>query len=375
MIALNSSTRPDENPMKILHLEDSLLDHQLTCKALEPADNFFEIVRVDSLNGFRLAMTSHAFDVVVADYHLPGFTAIDAWNIMPSDRTIPFVLLSGAIGEAAAVRAIQLGMSDYLHKDDVSSIGRVILRAIDVHRIRRAKEAVDRELLDSKSRLAQFANHLQDTIESERASIAREIHDDIGGSLAAVRLDLSWIARHALQLEIVAKTTTAASMVQHALEASQRIMHDLRPAILDQGLFPAAMWLAEQFERRTGIKVEKTGSQIGTNISTDIQLAAYRTIQEAFTNIAKHTNCKLVKLEITDFDNFLTVDIADDGQGFSKEEMLKVKAFGLRGLIERARAVGGWLDISSQPGKGTTIILSVPLRKNAAHNPGKEIDD
>ncbi len=375
MIALNKASCPEGNPIRILHLEDSDLDHRVTCNALRELGQAFEVTQIDSLAEYRRVIADQDFDVVIADYHLPGFTAIDAWHLRPAENPTPFILLSGAIGESAAVAAIQLGFSDYLHKHEVSRIGRVILRAIDVHRVKCEKSIVDLELHESKNRLAQFANHLQDTIEAERASIAREIHDDIGGSLAAIRLDLAWIARHSTDSKVAIKTNTAIEMLQHALEASQRIMHDLRPAILDQGLVPAAAWLADNFEKRTGIRVQRSRSHIASTLPKDIQLTAYRTLQEALTNISKYAKCSLVKLEISDFDGVLTVDISDDGIGFSKPEMLKAKSFGLRGLIERAQAVGGWLDISSLPGRGTTVILSVPLNESGVQHPAKDTHD
>lgn len=375
MIAVNEAPSQAENPMRILHLEDSDLDHQLACNALHDLGQAFVVTRVDSIAEYLRAIVNCDFDVVIADYHLPGFTAIDAWHLKPPRDRTPFILLSGAIGESAAVAAIQLGFSDYVHKIEVGKISRVILRALEVHRVKSEKETLILELHESKNRLAQFANHLQDTIETERAAIAREIHDDIGGSLAAIRLDLAWIARHTSDSTVADKTTTAIEMLQHALEASQRIMRDLRPAILDQGLVPAATWLADSFERRTGIKVQRNYQHTVSALPKDIELTAYRTVQEALTNISKYAQCSLVKLDISDFDGVLTVDIADDGRGFSKTEMQKPRSFGLRGLIERAQAVGGWVDVSSQPGRGTTVILSVPLHNDCVQHLAKESDD
>ncbi len=253
-----------------------------------------------------------------------------------------------------------------MHKDELFKLGRVIQRSVEVRRIALEKEAADLELIESRQRLAQFANHLQETIEVERAAIAREIHDDIGGSLAAIKLDLAWISRHTDEPEIQLHIDAASTMLQHALGASQRIMRDLRPAILDQGFVAAANWLMQSFERRTGIKTVITTTQSAWEHEKDVQLTAYRTVQEALTNISKYAACTQVKLDISDFDGVLTVEISDDGKGFSMVERNKRDAFGLRGLEERARSVGGWLDISSTPGRGTAIILSVPLTEAAA---------
>lgn len=353
--------------MRILHLEDSEMDHQLACKTLKSQGYEAKVIRVDTLRDYSTQLADQPFDIVLADYYLAGFTAMDAWGITPANSIAPFILLSGAIGEAAAVAAIREGMSDFLQKDDLSQLGRVIDRALKAKNAENEKNAAEKDLIESQRRLSKFADHLQDTIEAERASIAREIHDDIGGSLAAIRLDLGWILRHSKDAGVTQRAATATTMLSHALGASQRIMRSLRPAILDQGLAPAALWLVEGFERRNGIRVSFSAALNEESYVKDVQLAAYRTIQEALTNISKYASCGSVRVDLSDFDGVLTVEVVDDGAGFAESERNKDTAFGLRGLAERARAVGGWLDVSSQPGRGTAIILSVPLTQSIPH--------
>lgn len=348
--------------MKILHLEDSVLDHELVVRTLKKAGFDFTIVRVETLEDFLLATGDAMFDLILADYRLPGFTALDAWSALPTaSHRPPFILLSGTIGEAAAVAAIHLGISDYLQKDDLGRLERVIWRTLEVHQSRIAKEIADQELAASEKRLAEFAGHLQAAIERERAAIAREIHDDIGGSLAAVKLDLGWISRHNEHAATQEHLQAATEMLQHAIGASQRIMMNLRPSILDQGLFAAVQWLASSFEKRTGIKTVLRANSEHFSISKSVQLTAYRTAQEALTNASKYADCSLVQIELSDAEGVLTVEVTDNGKGISEVEMHKPQAFGIRGLHERAKTVGGWLDVSTHEGMGTSIILSVPL--------------
>jgi hypothetical protein len=153
-------------------------------------------------------------------------------------------------------------------------------------------------------------------------------------------------------------------MLQHAMDASQRIMMNLRPAILDQGLTPALEWLCRSFERRTGTMVQFTG-EVSTSLNKDIELTAYRTVQEALTNISKHAKCSHVTVDVSDLEQCLTLEVADNGQGLTEQDRQKSNSFGLQGLEERARSVGGWLDISVMPGRGTAIILSIPLSTDA----------
>jgi signal transduction histidine kinase len=357
-----TSTRP----LRILHLEDSLIDHELVRLTLCRSEEHYELNRVETLKEFELLTQTSHFDVILADYRLLGFTALDAWHVLQKQtKPPPFILLSGAIGEPAAVSAIRTGISDYLAKDDLSKLTQVIRRTLEVHRIRQAKETTDIELAHSERRLADFAEHLQMTIEQERAATAREIHDDIGGSLAAIKFDLSWIGRHTDDPVMLEHVTAATEMLQHALEASQRIMMNLRPAILDQGLIAAVRWLATEFSKRTGIETAIHAPPENEVIPKAVQLVAYRTAQEALTNIAKYAGCNQVTIDLSDAENVLTLEIKDNGKGISSEELKKPKAFGIRGLQERAKTVGGWLDVSTHRKVGTSIILSVPLSTNS----------
>lgn len=363
MIAPNSTTSFQGLTVHVLHLEDSDADHALVARALRRDLPGCRLDRVDTLADFQSRLHSSTYDVILADYRLAGFTALQAWDYVRSRQvSTPFILVSGAIGESAAVEAIHSGMSDYVSKGELQRLGRVVQRALAIEAARTSEARALAELASSERRLAALADHLQTAIESERAAIAREIHDDIGGALAAVRLDLAWISRHSKGPDLHSHIGAAEEMLQHALGASQRIMMDLRPAILDQGLVAALQWLAAGFERRTGARVRWTSAvNEATVFGKGIQLTAYRTAQEAFTNISKYAKCKNVLVDLSDSEGVLTLEIQDDGKGIQDVDLENPTAFGLRGLRERAKAAGGWLDISSQPGKGTAIILSIPL--------------
>ena len=356
------SPTPDKRFVRILHLEDSRVDHALVKFALQRSQLASEVVLVDTLEDFRRELLSAHYDIVLADYHLPGFTGMDAWDeVRTMKLEIPFVILSGAIGETAAVDVMHRGVSDYLLKDSMHRLSHVIERAIEISETRRAKAAADAELAESRRRLAELAEHLQTSIEQERADIAREIHDDIGGSLAAVKLDLAWVGRHVEPGDVQRHLGSAMEMLQHALGASQRIMMNLRPPILDQGLVAAVLWLGSGFERRTGLRVVVRRSSETLDVPRELQLVAYRTAQEAMTNVAKHAQgASHVEIDLNDGEGVLTLEVSDNGPGLDASALRKDKSFGLLGLRERAAKVGGWLDVSSSS-RGTSVILSVPL--------------
>ena len=139
-------------------------------------------------------------------------------------REIPFILVSGEIGDDTAVEAMRNGANDYLQKSNLARLCPALLHAIDAAETRRARIKADRDLIASKQRLHELAQHLQTSVEHERAAIAREIHDDVGGSLTALKFDLAWIARHSTSPQVVSRVQSALETVSHAVESSQRIM-------------------------------------------------------------------------------------------------------------------------------------------------------
>ena len=349
-------------PIRLLHLESSEQDHQLVKFALRRSGGTFDVVRAQNLTEFCDQIDSVNFDVILSDYRFADFTAIDAWiEVQELERRPPFILLSHAIGETAAVDALKHGINDYVLKDNLSNLVHVIGRAIEVRDTRLAKARADAELAASQKRMAELTAHLQFSIEQERASIAREVHDDIGGALAAMKFDLAWLSRHATDPAAHMHINAATEMLQHALGASQRIMRDLRPAVLDQGLVAAIQWMATGFEKRTGIKITLRATEKTVSASKEVQLVAYRTAQEALTNISKYAQCTAVSIDVSDHEEVLTVEISDNGRGIAKEDLEKPSAFGIKGLRERAKTVGGWIDISRNEGAGTSVIVSIPL--------------
>lgn len=357
--------------MKILHLEDALLDHVLAKKSLQNAGVEFNITHSDSLPRFIELIQQEKFDLILADYQLPGFTAVDAWNAFPADmERPPFILFSGAIGETAAVAAIKLGFADYLSKTEGHRLARVVQRAMELARHKKEKETADAALAVSQRQLTALAEHLQSAIEHERKAISREIHDDIVGTLAAAKLDLAWVLRRELPPPLKAHAESAHDSVQLAIDACRRLMLNIRPSVLDEGLQPAMQWLVEGFSKRSQITASLRMEIGNTQFSPDVLLVAFRTAQEALTNITKHAKCTAVTIDVSSHEGALTVEIKDNGVGMASEDKLKHQSFGLRGLEERAQSVGGWLDISSRRGKGTAIILTIPLEATPTTDPG-----
>ncbi len=369
-----SISTPDR-VLRVLHVEDSPLDHDLAMAHLARAGHRLDALRVDTEAAFARCLADGPqgpdgppWDVVLSDFKLPGFTGLRAQQILKdSGCDLPFILVSGEIGEDTAVAAMRNGASDYLLKNNLARLAPAVEHAIAAQRERLARQQADRELAASRQRLSELAQHLQTSIEMERAAIAREIHDDVGGSLTAIKFDLSWIARHVDSPEVQQRVATALDTVAHAVEASQRIMLNLRPAILEQGLVPALQWMAQAFEKRHGITCVCQTSHDAMQLPVGVPLVAYRFAQEALTNVTKHAQASKVLIDLSLARGVLSLEVSDNGRGLAKADLAKARSFGLRGLHERAGTVGGWVDVSSS-GSGTVLMLSVPI-------PGAGADD
>ena len=352
-------------PLRVLHLEDSELDHELEMAHLRRGGTAVESMRVDSELAFRAALRQ-PWDIVLSDFNVPGFSGLAALEIVKAlDRPLPFILISGEIGEDVAVAAMRNGASDYLLKANLARLAPAVEHAIDANEVRLARH---RQLVVgplARQRLSELAQHLQTSVDKERAAIAREIHDDVGGSLTALKFDLAWIARHSKEAQVQQRAVAALEVVTHAIESSKRIMHNLHPAILEQGLVAALQWMATRFEKRTGVACAFRTSHETMQLPPRVPLVAYRTAQEALTNITKHANATRVRIDLSLAGGVLSLEISDNGIGLRGADLAKARSFGIRGLHERASTVGGWVDLSSGAG-GTTLILSVPLQEGGA---------
>ena len=226
----------------------------------------------------------------------------------------------------------------------------------------RRKQALD-ELEKSRAELKRLASHLQDLREEERRRIAREIHDELGGLLTSVKMDLS-LARRGLQAsksDAESAMGQVETLVDQSLVLIRRIAYDLRPQILDDlGLVPALEWLVAEFRKRTTIRCRLAAPAEEPAIPKDMATALFRIVQEALTNITRHAAARSVDIELRPKERGLSLRVADDGCGISPEQADDPSSFGLIGIRERVLHLGGRLEIRGRPGKGTTLVVELP---------------
>ncbi len=241
-----------------------------------------------------------------------------------------------------------------------------LLRAKTTGRDITESKRVEDELRRSREELRNLSAHLQSAREDERGHIAREIHDELGQILSKLKLDLSWLKKRLShgQEQLVEKTEKMSGLIDTTITAVQRISSELRPGALDYlGLSAAIEWHVNEFMAQTGIECS---AAISNDISIEdqsISTAVFRIVQETLTNVIRHSKATSVNVYLANKDNALVLEVSDNGTGIDAEKISSRSSFGLMGMRERARFLGGEINITGVPGKGTTVRLSIPIEK------------
>ncbi len=230
----------------------------------------------------------------------------------------------------------------------------------------------ENELRESRAQLAELSSHLEAAKEEERERIARDIHDELGGTLVAIKIETSLLSSKLPSdpLQLRKRVRGIESLIDEAINTAGRVARELRPGILkDFGLAAAIECQSEDFSQRVGLNCDTTG--IAHEIDPDeiTSLALFRIFQEALTNVAKHAQATCVGIRLNAEGGNLVLEIVDNGRGISTDDMNKPKSFGLRGIHERMRGLGGSLELARSSPQGTRVILRAPYKPSAPVRP------
>lgn len=246
--------------------------------------------------------------------------------------------------------------------DDAGRPARMIGIALDVTERARAEHIAD----ESRRRLQTLSERLLEVQETERRAIARELHDEIGQALTALKLDLESARRSPTPLEAAMALEDAVLVADRTLETIRRLTHELRPSVLDDlGLAAAARWYTDRAARRAGLQSDVRVDLPRDRLAPSLETACFRIIQEALTNVARHAAARTVIIELRASDGRLLLSVQDDGRGFDVpaawRSAVAGASLGLLGMQERVNLAGGEFCIDSAPGRGSTITASFPL--------------
>jgi len=278
------------------------------------------------------------------------------WNIPQLRELLQDILPKGNV------------FNDFEVTHDFEGIGRrtVLLNARTVRGIEGQPDRILLGIEDATDRLQvqraqrDLSAHLQAEIESERMRIAQDIHDELGAALTAMRMELTLPRDAASANDDEGHALAIVRRIDAAIEAVRRICSDLRPSLLDNmGLCAAIEWLAEDVQKRTGIRVNVRLEELPVEPPADRRIALFRIVQEAVTNAIRHSGASALQITRRSMDSMTIVSIADNGRGIKPAEMSGPKSFGIIGMQERAKAFGGCVSITGGR-RGTRVTIRVP---------------
>jgi PAS domain S-box-containing protein len=231
----------------------------------------------------------------------------------------------------------------------------------DVTERRQAEE----QLEESNRQLRALAARLQTVREEESIHIAREIHDELGGALTGLKMDLSWIGKRLSEQSREAvgpKLRSTLELVDETVCKVRNISMELRPSVLDDlGLSAAIEWQAREFEKRTEIRCKLVSLQEDITLSPEKSTAVFRIFQEILTNVTRHAHASLVEVSLEEREGDLILKVSDNGRGFKGGNIGETKSLGLLGMRERAMIFGGRVEVVGAEGRGTTVTMCIPL--------------
>lgn len=320
-------------------------------------------IGVQSRQDFETELMFQRPDLVLASYAATGFDGREALEILLRRAPdIPLIFVTGSLGEEVAIELLKQGATDCVLKTHLGRLAPSMRRAIRGARERRERERFESELRRSHVQLRALTNHLQTVREEERTRIAREVHDDLGQALTALKLDLASLGRKLGRAPgFGRRVSDMLAHVDATIATVRMIATELRPGVLDNlGMVAAVEWQAADFQRRTGVPCVVTVEVPELRLAPDLETVCFRIFQEALTNIIRHAQATQVTVRLTRSEGFLILVVRDNGRGITENEA-NPRSIGLLGMKERASQVGGDVFIAGLPGHGTTVTLRLPL--------------
>lgn len=319
----------------------------------------FELSHVEKFKDALKYLRQGGVDVVLLDLNLPDSRGFETFERLHAEfPLLPIVVLTGLADVETGVKAVQKGAQDYLSKGEVDGnlLPRTIQYAIER---KRAQEELER----SHQRFYNLSTHLQHLREEERKYIAGELHDELGGLFTAMKMELysAFDTKGLGQESLFEMRDSIAKLIDKGIEIVRRISTDLRPHILDHlGLVPAIRWYIKEFQKRVKVRCKWTLCEDDIPMDKDRAVAVFRILQEALTNIARHSKASRVTIELIKKEDTLMLRVKDNGVGIDGEKINDPRSFGLMGIQERVLYLGGEVKIEGSPGKGTIVAVSIP---------------
>lgn len=405
----------------ILLVEDDPLDAELTIRELRKSGFDPEWHRVDTKSDFMKCLAHNPPDVIISDHAMPQFSSAGALQCLrDSGLTIPFIVVSHAIGEEEAVRLMRHGAADYLLKDRMARLGEAVRQALEKQQLRSqyaeaqqdlrllnqelerriaertaelevANRALARELSERKqiedqlrqmtgtleervkertqqlsassARLRALATDLTVAEQTERRRLATELHDYLAQLLVVTRMKVAQLLRRDSDVEARKILQDADQLLHQSLDYTRSLVSELTPqALYERGLVAALRWLGEQMRRQQMLNVEMAPDAPELPLPEADAVLLFHSVRELLFNVLKHGKTDQAFVSMRYEQNVLSVTVSDRGCGFDASRLMDDRSdrFGLLSIRERMMALGGSFDLQSETGKGTVASLHLP---------------
>lgn len=371
--------------LRILLVEDDPLDAELLMWELQKCGYDPEWERVDTAEAFAKRLVEEPPDVIISDHSMPQFSSTEALHHLKlSGLTIPFLVVSQAIGEEEAVQLMRNGAADYLMKDRLGRIGEAVRHALEQEHLRKehvaAQQLIEertRDLVASRHALQALVSELSLAEQRERKYLAAELHDHLAQMLALGQMKMAQL-RSKLDAvpAVLPLVRDLDELFTKASSYTRSLIANLNPSVLDTLGLPAALrWLAEQMPQH-GLAVEVRLALDHVPLADDQAVLVFQSVRELLINVAKHagTDRATVTLRLDDGKQ-LCIDVQDAGRGFDVTTMDPKSGgehFGLFSIRERMQAMGGRLAMESVVGQGSTMTIMLPFDMGGARVGGVE---
>lgn len=357
---------------RIFFLEDNPDDVELMKHELQEADIQFVAQRVDNKKEFIETVLKFQPDIILADYSLRMFNGMQAFKLLKQENiSIPFILVTGVLNEELALECIKEGVDDFILKTSFKRLPSAIINAVKKRESEDEKRQIAIELKKSHEELRLLLNRHQISIEEERLSIARDLHDELGQVLTALKIDITL-----LQKKLSSKDSISAGAIKQEFDSInmtvdritnsiKEISSGLRPDALDDlGIVEAIRWQTMEFAKRANILCTLFLPGDDLHLNNKLSIAIFRIVQEALTNVARHAQATAVQIYFDCVDHVLFLEITDDGIGIEDSQIRSSTSLGIIGLRERVQQLNGTFMIGKITAGGTKVSIRIPLDTN-----------
>lgn len=345
------------------------------------------------IEALKMASTEPYPDMILLDVKMPemdGHQVCRTLKANPETVNIPVIFVTGMDDVTNEALGFELGAVDYISKPfNIATVMARVATHLALHAQNRRlesnfqrknleligknaqlmleiqeREKLEINLRDSGENLRKLTNHLLTVREDEKASIAREIHDELGGTLTALKFDTAWLAKQLPEDEpaLHDKVADMVRLVDASVVTIRRIVTELRPTILDDlGLWAAIEWQVNEFSKRTGIECTLLIDDAKYQPDKHQAISLFRVIQESLTNVVRHAKATQVEIGCQRNHNSIRLWIRDNGIGLSQNIRADATSHGIRGMYERIEGLGGIIEFEGVANEGTTVTITLPI--------------